>query len=217
MTQRRIIQAQLAKHAQSCFEQRNEWTVAASEVVPANNPELKALRSALVGLTPRIDEGRARIRDDVAKQLAEKRKNDWLAEETRLKDVVSKAEVAHRTLAQQAMAAMQTALNVDDSTIKALQARREEIAAQQEVISGLERDVAEHLARVARLKTATSVNMAGLATYQSLESPTIASFDTTRLNAGLSLGAGVTLLMMFVIYLISGPGRVPTTRTGDAS
>ena len=200
MTKRRIIQNALASLSHACFEARNEWIVTASEVVPANNLELKALRDALTKLTPRIEERREFHRAQVAQRLAKQRQTDRAATLSSLRARVGEADAHHRELNRRAMESMESMVSLDQTAIQTLEQRRAAVSAQHQKVEKLRRELEESSTAVARLKKDERISMAGAVNYEPLEPILAGEFDLSRLNRALGSGGVVALLVLLVAW-----------------
>jgi hypothetical protein len=213
MTKRRIIQNALARLSHACFEARNAWIVAASEVVPANNLELKALRDTLTRLTPRIEERREVHRTQVAKRLGEQAQVDRAATLKSLRDRVGQADAHYLELNRRAMAAMESVVSMDQTTIQTLEQRRAAVSAQLQKVEALRRESAESSAAVERLKKDERISMAGAVSYKPLEPILAGPFDLSKLNQAVGTGGAVALLVLMVTWASTrrrGPSKSST-------
>ena len=207
MAMRRVIQSALAKFSHVCFETRNEWILAASGVVPANNLELKALRITLVNLVPRIQERREAHKAEVAKKLVAQRDAEWTAELGRLKQELEDANQRQRELNGRMMAVMDDVAEKQQATQETLQARRDEVEGQQEVVAELDREWTRLVSHAQHLESGQEITMAGAVSYGSLKPVLPSQFDFEKIDRAAALGGGVAVAFILVFWFLSRPRR----------
>lgn len=207
MTQRRIIHNSLQKLSHAGHAARNEWIESVDGVVPANNRELQALRDTLRNLASRIDQGRAVHRAAVEKELAQQRETLWAAGLDRLKTRVTTAEARFRDLSKQAMTAMESALKEDQTMIREMRTRRDEIDRQKETVSRLELDLRELDNQIDRLEAGEAISMAGAVRYEPAKPVARALFDWSRRTPALGLSGIVALLFTTLVWVLSRQRR----------
>ena len=203
MTKRRIIQSALMKLAHACDEARTKWIVSAWGVVPANHLELKALRGAILDLTPRIEERRQYHREKLVEHLAEARTDERAARMRQLEDQLAEATRQHQELSDQYLK-VDSALSQSDEQLSAeLERRREEIQKKREDITHFEKEETALSDQIELVRAADKVNLAGAVTYRSLEPLLPNRFNLDKSNGAVALGGAVALLFVFSVWLVS--------------
>ena len=207
MTKRRIIQSALLDVAHSCDEARKSWLLAARDVVPANNLELKALRNAINDLTPRIERRRESHRAKLVEHLGKVRADEWVAREQQLRSESADATRRHQELSEQFLK-VDSALSEDDRQAEAeLRDRRDAIRVRMAELAELERDVVATGGQIEILRAGRPVDVAGTVSYQSLAPILPSRFDLEKSRAAVGLGGILAGMFMFGTWLLSRPRR----------
>jgi hypothetical protein len=207
MTQRRVIQSALLKLAHACDDARKGWVMAAAQVVPANNLQLKALRNAIRDLTPRIEQRRAQHRQNLIEHLEKVRLDEWDARRRIARADLADATRRHQELTNQYLAVDATLSKTDEQLRTELHRRREDIQRSKDAMSQLERDEAVLSSQVEHLQSGRTVSLAGAVRFEALAPRLPAQFDLTKRNGALGFGGLVAAAFVFGVWILTRPRR----------
>jgi chromosome segregation ATPase len=194
MTKRRIIQSVLKSLALSALKARNAWTIAARDVVPQYNVELKAMRQAIQDLAPRIDESRAAHKQKLAATLGQQRVQDHQSQLLKLRDQVEAAHRSHQQLSDEFMK-MDTASTLDETAAGEIQKQHDLIETRKGEIAALENRAGQLQAEIEKLEKSHQGHSAESVSYAALDPIRPAIFDFKKKD----VAGGIGLLFFFVI------------------
>ncbi len=227
---RRIIRAQLTKAGHKAFAARNDWILAAQDLIRANNLQLKSLGDELGNLLQRFDPRDARrggaagpqsddastaflpvARREAAALHADRRQQEYEETLTRLQSECDAAEQRRDHLNQ----VLIKALDRERSRQSQRASRNESLRESQTALANLEQDAAALGAEIAELAKSLGGNGADASLsgagpsephYEPLPPLRPSTLDRSRLSVAVPSGAAVAVAFVLAAAFL-GPSR----------